>query len=248
MNATLSLPTVAAVRASPVAVAPAPDLASLLDVVDAALASVARRLPAHVNRDDLASAGKLALVTTHAYFDGPADELRAYSFVRVRGAMLDELRRLDTLSRQRRAQLTTVAHAQRTLAQRLGRHATLDELTTETQLPVAVVARTLRALAAESAQTEIEWSALPDTESPSPVQSVEIADLHASLRAALTRLPANQALALRLYYLEDATLDDIAAQLRVSRERARQVRDAGEKTLRADFVVLSLWQHLITQN
>lgn len=240
MNATLSAPSLADPSAN--------SLASLLDLVDAALASVARRLPAHVNRDDLASAGKLALVTTHADFSGPADELRAYCFVRVRGAMLDELRRLDTLSRQRRAQLTAVATAQRTLAQRLGRHATLDELTTATQLPVIVVARTLRALAAESAHTEIEWSSLPDTDSPSPVQSVELADLHTSLRAALDRLPANQALALRLYYLEDASLDDIAAQLRVSRERARQVREVGEKKLRADFVVLALWQNLITQN
>ena len=54
-------------------------------------------------------------------------------------------------------------------------------------------------------------------------------------------------MALRRYYLEDATLDDIAAELGVSRERARQVREAGEKKLRADLLVLALWQSLFAQ-
>jgi RNA polymerase sigma factor for flagellar operon FliA len=104
------------------------------------------------------------------------------------------------------------------------------------------------ALAAEAELLEVEWSTLPDTESPSPAENVEQSDLQASLRAALERLPANMALALRRYYLEDATLDDIAAELGVSRERARQVRDAGEKKLRADLIVLSLWQTLFAQS
>ena len=42
------------------------------------------------------------------------------------------------------------------------------------------------------------------------------------------------------------TLNEIAAELGVSRERARQVREAGEKKLRADFHVLALWDALLT--
>ena len=45
--------------------------------------------------------------------------------------------------------------------------------------------------------------------------------------------------------LEDATLDMIADELGVSRERARQIRVAGEKKLRADFIVLVHWQALL---
>lgn len=219
-------------------------LADLLDIVETALATVSRRLPAHVGRDDLASAGKLALVTTLAQIDGPTDEVRAYCFVRVRGAMLDELRRLDTLSRNRRAQVNTVAQAQSALNTRLGREGTIDELVTEARLSVATISSVLRARVAELEPTQIEWNSLPDIDSPSPVETTEQIDLQSILRAALERLPAKQALALRLYYLEDATLDDIGGQLGVSRERARQVRDAGEKKLRTDLVVLSLWQSL----
>jgi RNA polymerase sigma factor for flagellar operon FliA len=221
-------------------------LADLLDIVETALATVSRRLPAHVGRDDLASAGKLALVTALAQAAGGEDELRAYCFVRVRGAMLDELRRLDTLSRHRRERVTTVTRAQAALAQRLGREATPAEIVAETRLSAAQVADAHAARLATE-QAEIEWADMPDHSSPSPLETAERTDLQSVLRAALTRLPANQACALRLYYLEDGSLDDIAAQLGVSRERARQVREAGEKRLRADFVVLALWQNVLTQ-
>jgi RNA polymerase sigma factor FliA len=222
-------------------------LADLLDIVEIALATVSRRLPAHVGRDDLASVGKLALITLVAQTTGPANEVRAYCYVRVRGAMLDELRRMDALPRNRRDEANAVARAQAALAARLGRAPTSAELVSEAGLPAAVVHSAMAALAAEAELQDVEWSTLPDTESPSPVEFVEQSDMQANLRAALDRLPVNQALALRRYYLEDATLDDIATELGVSRERARQVRESGEKKLRADLIVMSLWQALLAQ-
>src|SRR5688572_27103265 len=221
---------------------PAAGLADFLDLVETALAPVARRLPAHVTRDDLASAGKLALVTALARAEGPVAEIRAFCFVRVRGAMLDELRRLDSLSRHRRMQARAIARAQRELERTNGREATFAELAAATELPVATVTAVLADVAAARDTGESDWDTIPDAETPTPLETFEQADLQASLRAALDRLPANQSLALRLYYLEDAPLDAIAAQLGVSRERARQVREAGEKRLRADLIVLSLWQ------
>lgn len=219
-------------------------LADLLDIVETALATVSRRLPAHVGRDDLASVGKLALITLAAQTTGPSTEVRAYCFVRVRGAMLDELRRIDTLPRNRRDDANAVSRAQSALATKLGRAPSTDELAAATDLSVATTHSAVSALAAEAEMLEVEWGSLPDTDSPSPVEMVEQSDWQANLRAALARLPVNQALAVRRYYLEDGTLDDIAAELGVSRERARQIREAGEKKLRADLVVLSLWQTL----
>jgi len=49
------------------------------------------------------------------------------------------------------------------------------------------------------------------------------------------------------YYFDEATLEVIAAELGVSKERVRQIREAGEKKLRADFVVLAIWQSLIAE-
>lgn len=236
-------------------------LADVIDVVDVALAAISRRVPDVVSREDLASVGKLALLhaleshesrgpcapTSSPSADTaattPFAELRAYCFVRVRGAMLDELRRLDPLSRRQRAFAPAVASAAAVLEAQYGRAPTDREIAALAGLGVADVT----AVRTASRMEEVLWDCVPDAEAASPAECVESADLHACLRAALARLPANQAHALRRYYLDDATLDDIAAELGVSRERARQVREAGEKKLRADLVVLALWQAFITR-
>lgn len=222
-------------------------LADCLDIVETALATLTRRLPANVARDDLASVGKLALIAALDQRDGEPGDVRAYCYVRVRGAMLDELRRLDPLSRRQRDRVGVIARARTELASRLGRVPTMDEIAATTRLTITEVASAIEAAAHAADTTEIEWDSIPDTQRPSPAEFVEHDDVRDSLGVALTRLPANQALALRRYYLEDATLDEIAEELGVSRERARQVREAGEKKLRADFVVLSLWRSLVNR-
>ena len=97
------------------------ELAHFLDIVDIALATISRRLPATVARDDLASAGKLALVVAVAQCVGTPDEVRAYCFVSVRGAMVDELHRLGPLSRRHRALAAQVARILVALQARVGR-------------------------------------------------------------------------------------------------------------------------------
>src|ERR1044072_8013402 len=113
-------------------------LADTLSVVDTVLAALDRRLPAHVSRDDLASAGKLALAGALLRFDGPPARARAYCYVRVRGAVLDELRRLDPLSRHTRAQVTLVRRASAALERDLSRAPNANEIAGVTGLsPVA---------------------------------------------------------------------------------------------------------------
>jgi RNA polymerase sigma factor for flagellar operon FliA len=224
------------------------ELPDHLDLVDTALAALSRRLPLSVSRDDLASVGKLALLSALGQARGSTTEVRAYCFVRVRGAMLDELRRLDPLSRGRRSQFTAVLRAQAELSGRLGRAATTAEIAAATRLSLSEVARAQATLAQESEFTETELEALPDAETPSPAETVETEDLRLELRGALQRLASTQAAVLYRYYFEEATLDAIAADLGVSKERVRQIREAGEKKLRADFVVLAIWQSLITES
>jgi RNA polymerase sigma factor FliA len=217
----------------------------LLDLVDHALSSLSPRLPSSVDRADLASAGKLALLHAANRFDGPLHEARAYCFVRVRGAMLDELRRLDPLARRRRERARAVSQADSELTSRLGRAPTVAEIGSALELSGSEVAAALADLAAEEAGAQTVWESVADANAPSPLESAEVGDLWAGIRSALDRLPPNQALAVRRYYLEDAPLDAIAAELGVSRERARQLREAGEKKLRSDLHVLALWDALL---
>jgi RNA polymerase sigma factor for flagellar operon FliA len=223
-------------------------LADTLDVVDAVLASVDRRLPAHVSRDDLASAGKLALVEALLRFDGSPADARAYCYVRVRGAVLDELRRLDPLSRHTRRQVTLVRRATAALERKLGRVPAPSEIAAITGLSIEAIAQLDRLAAAAQPCSTDEVDAdgnplhvLADHDVACPARSAENVDTYASLHAALAKLPPNHARVLRRYYLEDATLDEIASETGISKERVRQIREAAEKKLREDFVVLALW-------
>ena len=231
---------------------PAATITDTLSVVDAVLIQLDRRLPAHVSREDLASAGKVALVEALRRFAGPADEARAYCYTRVRGAVYDELRRLDPLSRRMRAQVNTVRRAVAALERELGRVPTNAEVADATGLQRAKVQQLDRlATAAEPCsfhETDADGRPLyefVDTDAACPARSAETSDAADSVQAALSRLPANYALVLRRYYLDEATLDEIAAELGVSKERVRQVREAAEKRLRGDFIVLALWQSLL---
>ncbi|MGH7957931.1 MAG: sigma-70 family RNA polymerase sigma factor, partial [Opitutaceae bacterium] len=212
-----------------------------------------RKLPVHVSRDDLASAGKLALIEALLRFDGPVDQVRAYCYVRVRGAVLDELRRLDPLSRHTRAQVTLVRRATAALERELGRVPGANEIATVTGLSPAAVAQ-LEQLATAAQACSIDETgahgeqlhAVIDNDATCPARSAETVDTYASLHAALDQLPTNHARVLRRYYLEDATLDDIADELGVSKERVRQIREVAGKKLRDRFVVLALWQSVLS--
>ena len=234
---------------------PSASLADTLSVVDAVLAALDRRLPAHVSRDDLASAGKLALIEALLRFDGPAAEARAYCYVRVRGAVIDELRRLDPLSRHTRAQVTLVRRATAALERELGRAPLANEIAVLTGLSAAAVAQldqlATAAQACSADETDAngeQLRALIDNDAACPARSAETVDTYASLHAALDQLPPNHARVLRRYYLEDATLDDIASELGISKERVRQIREAAEKKLREEFVVLALWQSVLSRS
>lgn len=230
-------------------------LADTLSVVDAALATLDRRLPAYVSRDDLASAGKLALIETLLRFDGPPEQARAYCYVRVRGAILDELRRLDPLSRHTRAQVTLVRRAAAALERELGRVPVASEIAAVTGLTPDALAQLERLATAAQAcsadETDVhgeQLHALVDIDAKCPAGSAESGDTHASVHAALARLAPNHARVVRRYYLEDATLEDIAVELGISKERVRQIREAAEKKLREDFIVLALWQTFLSRH
>ncbi len=232
---------------------PSASLADTLSVVDAVLGALDRRLPAHVSRDDLASAGKLALIEALLRFDGPADQARAYCYVRVRGAVLDELRRLDPLSRHTRTQVTLIRRATEALERELGRAPTTSEIGAVTGLSSDAIAQLDRLATAAQACSADETNsdgeqlhALIDNEAACPARSAETVDTYASLHVALNQLLPNHARVLRRYYLEEATLDDISGELGVSKERVRQIREAAEKKLRDEFVVLALSQSVLS--
>lgn len=226
-------------------------LVDYLPIVDAVVAQMCARLPSHVAVEDLASAGKVALIEAAQADHGLTEEaFRAYCYTRVRGAVLDELRRLDPLSRGSRAQVRLVQRSVAALEVQHGRAPTLDEVAAATGLTPCTVRQTealADAAAALSLDAEGGDALLVEDTVPSPALVAEATDLRTFLQAALARLPAKQAFVLRRCYLEDAAMNDVAVELQISLPRVHQLRVAGEKRMRVDLDVMQAWASSVSR-
>ncbi len=163
-----------------------PPLLETLSVVDCVLRQLGRRLPAHVSREDLASAGKVALVEALMRFDGPANEAQPYCHTRVRGAML------DPLSRRTRTRVKPATRAPPDLPGRLGRDPADFEVAAETGLTIGAVREANRFATVD--EIPLDGAAdgmrleLPDPAATCPAESAARDDTASSVQAALARL------------------------------------------------------------
>jgi RNA polymerase sigma factor for flagellar operon FliA len=208
--------------------------ADYLDIVETVVARVGKRLPFHVSREDLASVGRLALVKALRVARGTETEIRAQCFVRVRGAVLDELRSSDVLSRHDRALYRAMLELRRQHLQATAEELPLELVAVRLECTLARLERIQALLASD--QEDIDLTQVADAGCISPDMAAMSAEVIGSIRSLLATLPRMQAHAVVRAHLEDATLAEIAAELGVSIERARQLRVAGEKALRQAIV------------
>lgn len=187
----------------------------------------------HLSRDDLASAGSLALVTSADAFD-PALGVPFGAFARRRiiGAFADEMRSNDWASRMTRRRIKETRQVQETLAAALGRTATVDEVAAalgvdrETALAgLADAERTLTALDDTTAEFLVADTALPD-------EALLSAERLAYLRAAVAALPDRMRLIVEQVYFDDRTVKEIAADLGITHSAVSQQRSEAIRLLR----------------
>lgn len=113
-------------------------------LVQSIAGKLARRMPPNVEFDDLRSAGIVGLLDAAQRFDDSrGGSFRAYADLRIRGAIMDELRALDWVPRSVRQKETMLARAERKVRERWGRPGTDAELASELKIDVDAV-RTLR--------------------------------------------------------------------------------------------------------
>jgi len=194
----------------------------------------ARRLAARsghaVSPEDLWSAGALGLLEAAKRFDaGREVRFETYAEHRIRGAMLDEMRRMDHLPRRLRADVEKVESARSRLAQQLGRDPETDEVAEALKVAPQDVAELLQLLAPH----------LPihDETASSPEAAVDEALAKGRLLHHLTKavesLPERLQILLALYYDEELTYREIARILSVSEPRVCQLHSEAVKKLRA---------------
>jgi len=188
-------------------------------------------LPSHIDVDDLIQVGLIGLLKAaedHQRDSGAT--FATYATIRVRGAMLDELRSRDWLPRSVQRDLGRVAAAIEQAEQKHGRAPTDREIADVLEMDL----EEYRQLAGELACARI--GQLEDNEVPDengPVEQVFDSAKREALVDAIKLLPEKEGLMLSLYYTEGLNLKEIGLVLNVSESRVSQIHGQAVARLRA---------------
>ncbi|HHW76420.1 MAG TPA: RNA polymerase sigma factor FliA [Xanthomonadaceae bacterium] len=201
------------------------------------------RLPASVQVDDLIQAGMLGLLEAARRYD-PAQGANFATFAepRIRGAMLDEIRKGDWTPRSVHRKAREVATAIRAVETATGREARDQDIAAQLGIGLSDYHDTLADLrgqkllsldeAGEDDEHEARRVPAPNGD---PAETVNREHLLGQLARAIDLLPERERLVLSLYYDEELHLREIGAVLGVSESRVSQLHGQALARLRARF-------------
>lgn len=202
-----------------------------LPLVQYVVSEVAHRIPSHVSRNDLVSAGMLGLAQAARTFDPERGiAFDRFASTRIRGALLDELRGRDWASRSVRSRARGMAQATEDLTARLGRQPTPEEIATELDVPADQVHKLVDDV---HRATVLNYDSLVldgDAESflaagdESPEDAIVSRERRAYLTDAVAALPDRLRRVVIGYFFEERSMQDLADELGVSESRVSQLR------------------------
>jgi RNA polymerase sigma factor for flagellar operon FliA len=199
--------------------------------------SCAARLPSYLDRDDLQSAGVLGFLRAAARYDGTKGaSFRGFCAVRIRGAVLDELRRWDWAPRSVHKNHRRITRVTAVLIEQLEREPTPKELADALHMEMAELS-VFQSMAEprhvvsfdETSDNNRGGEGLPlaerlaDPAMDRPDAPILDAEERRELRQCLKKLPKTQATVITMHYLQGVPLRDIAAMLEVTPSRVSQL-------------------------
>lgn len=194
------------------------------------------RIPQVMDVDELIQVGMIGLIEAAQSFDvSRGVDFEIFARTRIRGAILDEVRRISVLPRSAISHIRETNEATQELATELGRAPTQGELadfmgknTAEYQKERSHAHQMLM-VDSEAAEDEILNTPQKGYE---PEQEVGDAMMMDSLSQAIEQLPERDQIIMALYYTEDMNLKEIGAVLDISESRVSQLLSANVKKLR----------------
>ncbi len=206
---------------------------------------LAARLPGHVEIEDLIQVGLMGLLQSAERFDpGRGVKFQTYANRRVQGAMLDYLRSLDWRPRSVRQRSRRLQEASAAVEQRLGTHATQEDVAAEIGVTPLELHRWIEDCPPTGAPSPGSFRDQPaDGESPepplyladpadSPETVLEKEQTRKILAEAVDTLPGNERVVLSLYYFEHLTMKEIGQLLGVKQARISQLHTRAVGRLR----------------
>ncbi|MCH8496898.1 MAG: RNA polymerase sigma factor FliA [Marinobacter sp.] len=205
------------------------------------------RLPDSVLLDDLIQAGMIGLLEAARKYDATKGaSFETYAGIRIRGAIVDEIRKGDWVPRSVHRNARRVSEAIRAVEGRTGREAQDHEVANELDMPLdeyyACVsdASSGRLFSLEELNESGELPISPeDMSDQSPLHELAEENFRRNLAGAIDELPEREKLVLSLYYQEELNLKEIGAVLGVSESRVSQIHSQAAMRLRAR---LTEWQ------
>ena len=188
------------------------------------------RVASTVDVEDLAQIGMIALVEAANGFEDRGHAFATYATLRIRGAMIDHLRRHATICRaaiQRRREL---ARVRARLESRLGRAAAEAEMAEEMGLSAADYrAMVVDSQAVQQESIEVVYSDhsmwFADIEERAD-DAIDRERLQGAIAEAIGTLPEREAMVLQLYFVEEMNLEEIGRTLGVGAARICQIKKA----------------------
>lgn len=193
---------------------------------------LAARLPASVEIDDLIQAGMIGLLDAARHYDGSAGaSFETYAGIRIRGAMVDELRSGDWAPRSVHRKVREASEAMRALEQKLGRAAREVDIAETLGVSLedyrqtmadAVQCQMLSLDAPRDSDDDEAWQ-VEDQNSPSPAEQLQSREFKKALTEAIGKLPEKEQLVLSLYYRDELNLREIGEVLSITESRVCQI-------------------------
>jgi RNA polymerase sigma factor for flagellar operon FliA len=209
-----------------------------MPMVGHAVRELLMRIPSHVHRDDLISAGMYALVLTARSFDPSRGvPFGRFAAIRIKGALTDELRTMDWASRAVRSRARELDTVRTTLTSSLRRTPTRDEVATAMGVSVRdmdnVDSDVQRAsVVSLHALTPDAGAELVPTTDQGPEALLVHREQIGFLRDAIELLPERLRTVVEQYFFEQRKMADIAADLGVTESRVSQLRSEALTMLR----------------
>jgi RNA polymerase sigma factor for flagellar operon FliA len=217
-----------------------------IPLVNAVMGRLAMTLPEHVSQDDLFSAGLVGLLQALRNYDpGCNTSFETYARVRVRGAMLDELRRMDWVPRTIHEKARKLKSVLLELEQKLGctpteaQMAKAMKMTADEYQELLDEVRPAAFVCLDSVSSTDEgdggalYEIIADSNGESPLDNVSNNELKQVVFERLKELPEMQRKVLALYYIEDMHLREIAEVFGLTESRICQIHAQAVIALRA---------------
>jgi RNA polymerase sigma factor for flagellar operon FliA len=211
-------------------------------------ARIRERLPKHVEMEDLVQAGVIGLIEACRSYDKAKDtQFSTFAKFRIRGAILDSLRKLDWGSRTLRKKGREITSAVARLESTLGRHPLEEEIAAEMQMSLddlqsAVTQLDGLFLVGQEANSSRDNSDLfdliesaPSSGEDNPFDLCLAGENKAHIAHALSQMTEREQLILSLYYTEELTMKEISKVVGIAVSRVSQIHAAAMVQLRVSL-------------